>query len=143
MRLPQQHGQRHPREAGAVLELAMVAPLLVAFILGTLEGARALHVKQVLSDACRGAGRLAVQPNVSFEEVTGCAENILTYNSIPSGTVTVAVNETNVSDFSSAQEGDAIRVTVTVPASSVGYIMPVFLPADSLLSSTIVMRRQQ
>lgn len=142
MRLPQRNRQRR-RAGAAVVELALVVPLVIAIIFGTLEASRAIHVKQVLSDVCRASGRLAVQPKVSIAEVTSCAQKIMTYNSLPAGTVTVAVNGTTVSDLSSAKEGDDIRVTVTVPASSVGYIMPVILPADMLLKSNIVMRRQK
>lgn len=143
MRLLQRYDHGSPRGGGAVMELALVAPLLVGLIFGTLEVSRALHVKQILSDTVRGAGRLAIQPETDIAEVNACAQKILKYNNIHPGTVTVTVNGQKVTNLSTAKEGDEIGVTVALKASSVSYVLPHFLPADSLLRSTIVLRRQK
>lgn len=143
MRFFQRSDQGRPRVGGATVELAFVAPMLVTLILGTIEMSRALHVKQIMSDACRGAGRLAIQPNKTVAEVQACAQKILEYNGIKPEAVTVTINGKTTTDLSAAREGDEIGVTVTLKASSVGFVMPYFLPADAQLTSTIVMRRQK
>ena len=57
---------RRRREGQALVELALVVPVLLLLIVGLAEFARAWNTKQVLTDAAREALRNSVVSNPSF-----------------------------------------------------------------------------
>jgi len=58
----------HPRDRGAsAVEFALLAPLLIALLLGVLAFGHAFHVESVLSNAARDAVRIVSLSNVSNE----------------------------------------------------------------------------
>lgn len=52
----------------ALVEFALVAPLLLILVIGCVEFARAWNVRQVLSNAARDAARLASLPSPSIDQ---------------------------------------------------------------------------
>lgn len=132
------------RRCGAALvEFALVIPVLVTLILGAMEFSRAIMVKEVLQDAVRKACRLSIQPGKANAAITTEVNNILSDNKIASGnaTLTIMVNGV-VADASTAVRGDQVSVKVSVPVAQVSWTPPLFLTGTTLESETLVMIRQ-
>jgi Flp pilus assembly protein TadG len=136
--------KRAPRKGLAVVELAIIAPVLVFLTIGMIEIARGLMVKEVLSNAARKGCRTAILPAGTTNSVATDVNQVLTDSSIDSNyaTVTVMVNG-KVADASTAKQHDQISVKVSIPVSRVAWITPLFLPASDIESDTMVMMRQR
>jgi len=65
---PVRRGLHRDRSGQALVELALVVPLLLALILGVVELSRAWNVHQVLTNTAREALRSAVVDNPSFTQ---------------------------------------------------------------------------
>jgi Flp pilus assembly protein TadG len=142
--MPALHAPREPRRGAAVVEFAMIAPLLVFVILGIFEISRGFIVKQTLSDAARKACRTGILPGTSTTTIQNEVNEILTDNGLtPSdATITVAVNGSSTTDASSAQQGDKISVKVAIPVAKTFWLTTLFLPSANVESEAIVMMRQ-
>jgi Flp pilus assembly protein TadG len=135
-------GQRE-RSGLAVVEFAIIAPILVFLVIGVLETARGLMVREVLSDAARRACRTGILPGTDNAAITNDVNSILADNNIKStdATITIQVNG-NDADARTAVVRDRISVRVTIPVSRIAWITPLFLPGSSIESETVVMMRQ-
>jgi Flp pilus assembly protein TadG len=131
------------RKGTAVVEFAVIAPILVFLSLGMIELSRGLTVRQVLSDAARTACRKAILPGASDAPVKQSAKDILDDYGISSvnATITVKVN-TSTADCSTASRYDKITVQVSVPASKVSWIGSFFLSKQANIAETVVMMKQ-
>jgi len=58
-------------EGQAIVEFALVMPLLLLLIIGVVEFGRAWNIKQVITDAAREGARIAViyEPTMTFDSV--------------------------------------------------------------------------
>ena len=68
------------RRGAAVVEFAVIAPFLVAIMLGMFEVTRALQVKNYLTDAARSGCRIAIQPGSTTQSVTDNINTVLANN---------------------------------------------------------------
>ncbi len=66
------------RTGAAVVEFAVVAPLLFMLTLGLMEVSRMVMVKQLLINASREGARLAVLPGATSDEVLALVSHELT-----------------------------------------------------------------
>jgi len=137
-------GPRAPQRRGAAaVELAVVLSfVLIPAAYGMIELSRAIQVKDQLTDATRSGCRLAIQPGASNSTVTANINAALTAQGFnpANATVTILVNGQAV-DVSTAQPGDQISVKVSLPAATVGYVLPLFMSSNSVDSETLVMMR--
>jgi Flp pilus assembly protein TadG len=126
-----------------LLEFAFVVPILIAMAVGALEVARAITVRQVLSDAVRKGCRTAVLPSGTNAAITQDVNNVLTLNNInaSAATPTILVNGQSV-DASTAKQNDQISVKVSIPFSAISWTSPIFLKNSNVESVTLVMLRQ-
>jgi Flp pilus assembly protein TadG len=133
----------HARAGIAALEMALIAPVLVFVTLGMLEMARAMMVKETLTDAARKGCRTAILANGTNSAVTADINTVLTNNSIPTAdiTITILVNGA-VADVSTATAGSKISVKVAVPIADVAWITPLFMPGN-IESENLVMMSQK
>lgn len=133
------------RSGTAVVEFAIIAPVVVFLFMGMVELTRAVQVKHVLNDCVRSGARMAIQPGYTSAQVTQNAKDILEDNGLPAkdAVVTILVNDKTTSEVMEAVPGDKISVQITIPASQVGWISSTFLSANALHSETIVMMRQR
>jgi hypothetical protein len=65
---PVRHGQHRDRSGQALVEFALVIPLLLALIIGVVELSRAWNVHQVLTNTAREALRSAVVDNPAYTQ---------------------------------------------------------------------------
>src|SRR5206468_2029837 len=61
---------RRKRGAAAAVEFALVAPVLLLFVLGIIEFGRLMMVEQILTNAAREGARRAVMANATQSDVS-------------------------------------------------------------------------
>jgi Flp pilus assembly protein TadG len=115
--------RRGGRSGAALVEMAVVFPLLVAMILGMVEMARLGMVAQLLSTAAREGCRVAVIQGKTQADVQARVNAVLAGSKINVGTVTPTP-----SNWATASTGTAVTVSLSVPYSQVTWLpVPKFL----------------
>jgi Flp pilus assembly protein TadG len=129
---------RMPKRRGAaVVEFAIVAPLLFAFIFGIIEFGRMLMVQQVITSAAREGARQAILPGGTNATATARMAQLLNSAGISGYAVS-----TTPSDVASADADDPVSVTVTVPYANVSWVTT-WLPLQGrVMSASCVMRKE-
>jgi Flp pilus assembly protein TadG len=132
------------RPAAAVVEFAVIAPIMILVLVGAVEVARAIQVKVALSDAVRDGCRLAAEPRSDNSAVQKRVSGVLSESGIDPAEATVAVKINNVAgDVKTAKEGDRISVSVMIPLKTIGWVGPMIFPADAKQTETLSMMRQR
>ncbi len=132
----------------ALVEFALVVPLLLLLLVGIFEFARAWNVYQVETDAAREAARkLVVTPTAASVLTTDSIDAIVNTafqraGVVPTGVTWSADNcvHTNICS-PQGEAGDNTTVTVTYPYSFVVLTKLMGLPAVTL-KTTFVMRNE-
>jgi Flp pilus assembly protein TadG len=98
---------RGSTEGGAAVELAMIAPVLLLLVLGTIELARIVGLRSELHDAATSAARAAVARGLSAtSELRAVAEERLRLGP------TSGIQTFSVAIDSPAEGVDRVRVTI-------------------------------
>src|SRR5262245_10102372 len=153
--------QARARRAGAaVIEFAVVVPVLLLFLLGIVEYGRMLMVAQMTTSGSREGARYAVQADAIPSGVDQYVRTSLTQTVVPSAGITAVAVEYQVSssdpaytadnqgwvtatNLSALPSGTAVRVRVEVSYAAVSWLPTgVFLPSGTKLSGTTVMRKE-
>jgi Flp pilus assembly protein TadG len=131
-------GHRPARWGGAVVEFAVVVPLLLMFILGTIEVGRFMMVQEIVVNAAREGARRGVIIGATDNDVQTIIDNYLSSSTISGHTRSVTPG------LATAKSGDLITVRVSVPYQNISW-----LPAGATrwLNSrnavgTVVMRKE-
>ena len=117
--------RRPSRRGTAVVEFALVAPVLCLVVLGIMEFGRAMMVGEMLNNAARSGCRAGTLVGMTNTNVTSTVNQCLA--TLTNCTTTIQVNGA-AADVSSGGRGDTVSVTITVPYSSVSW-----LPTSSFL----------
>jgi Flp pilus assembly protein TadG len=128
------------RRGATTVELAVVAPVVFAIVLGIFELGRGLMVIHLLNNAAQVGCRAGIVEGQSTANIKTVVVNTLTSTGVKGDTVTVQVNDGST-DASSAVAGDEITVKVTVPVSSVSWL-PATLFLSGSLQGQYTMRRE-
>ena len=142
-----------PARRGAVaVEFAIVAPILVACVVGLVELGRAFEMQNLLEVAAREGARFAsmdregmLAPNESAtDKLIEDVKNFLATNEVPKDMVEVAVKdyENPENDFDLDDPNNDLKlfeVSVSVPWSEVS-LTPVPSASDYSLSAKVVFR---
>ena len=130
------------RRGAALVEFAIVTPVLLVLVLGMIEIGRAVMVTEVLTYAARMGARTGAISSGSTAGATTAANAVLTDSGINGATVTVFVNGSSVTDASAGKSGDQIAVSVTIPYANVTWLSnPDYLEGKTL-SGRVVMRKE-
>lgn len=122
------------RRGAALVEFAMVAPIFLLFVVGSIELGRALVVQEALTNASREGARVGTLDGASTSDVTSAVNSYLTAVSI-SGAATAV----SPSDPGTAAAGTEVTVSVSVPYASVSWVpSPWFLKDATLVASTVM-----
>lgn len=125
------------RRGAAVVEFAIVAPVLLLLVLGMIEYGRLVMVQQVITNATREGARQAVLDGATTASVTTVVNDFLAGSRVSGAVVAVTPNPPSTAAF-----GDPVTVSVQVPFSQVSWLpTPMFL-GNTTLSATTVMRRE-
>jgi len=135
--LPSGWRRNKRRKGAAVVEFAVVAPVLILLLLGMIECGRMIMVQQALTTAVREGARTAIVEGASASSAIDAAESFLAGAGITGGKITVTPSNT-----ATAAHGQPITVAVVVPFAKVSWLPhPLFL-GNAELSSTATMRRE-
>lgn len=132
---------RRRRRGAAIVEFAIIAPILFVLVMGSIEFGRAAMAKDLLANAARAGARTGALPNKSNADIKTQATTSLSDSGISGGTIAVAVNG-GATDASAALQGDIIQVTVSVPYKSVSWLPSPWFLGNTTLSETVFMRRE-
>jgi Flp pilus assembly protein TadG len=124
------------RRGTAAVEFAVVAPVFFLFSLGIIEIGRAMMVQTVLTNAAQEGARAGALNGAQNSDVTSAVNTYLANAGISGASSTPTP-----SPPSSANPGQDIRVTVTIPYSSVSWLpTPSYLGSATLSATAIVQR---
>jgi Flp pilus assembly protein TadG len=152
VRLPARGPARRP--AAAVIEFAVVVPVLLMFVLGIIEYGRMLMVAQVTTNGSREGARYAVQADTTPNGVDTYVRNYLKSASIPDAAISTVAIEYQLADgswatasgttsLSTLSQGTSVRVRVEIDFTKVSWLpSTVFVPSGTLLKGTTVMRKE-
>lgn len=125
--------RRFSRRAAAVVEMAVVAPLLVTILFGIIEYGWVFTIRQALTNAAREGARVAALPGSTDAEVQTRVNGYLA----PLGVTTHTIELTR------ATEENPIEVVhVFVPYADVTLIGEFFGSTNFNLGSTCSMRKE-
>ncbi|MEX0613602.1 MAG: TadE/TadG family type IV pilus assembly protein [Pirellulales bacterium] len=124
------------RTGAAVVEFAVVAPVLILLLLGMIECGRMIMVQQSLTTAVREGARIATIEGNSAATSIDAVQSFLAGTGIKGAKVAVAPINTTVA------HGQAITVSVSVPFREVSWLPNPFFFANKTLSSAATMRRE-
>jgi Flp pilus assembly protein TadG len=133
-------GKAH-RRGNAVLEAALVIPILLSLAFGTVEFGYFFYVKNQLQGAAREGVRAAIAPSATNADVTSAISTAMTAYGLQSSGYTVTTSPSNVS---TATEGTAITVTIQCNWGTVGAgVRPMSLiSASKSVKGVAVMRKE-
>jgi Flp pilus assembly protein TadG len=137
--VPVVHRSRSTARRGiAVVEFAIILPLLLLLLVGVWEIGRMLEAHQILSNAAREGGRQASTGFRSSSEVEKAVREYLTNAGLPTENVKVAIEVKGnaKADAASAAQLEELAVTVTMPVKDVvWYTLELFTPMDGMLQA--------
>ena len=129
------------RRAAAVVELALLLPVLSILLLGVLEISQALRVAEIQTEAARNGCASASYPGQMNSNVYAEVQTVLTNSGLPSkyATVKILINDVE-GNLDNAKRNDKITVIVAMPWSSVNYSKTnCFFFGDSMLTESTTM----
>ena len=144
---------RRMRSAIAVVELALIAPILVLIALGMFELSRGVMVKQILTGAARKGCRTGIIHQYGNSDIINDATNVMRDNGFDStlfnpptlGAVNITVTDpfgNLLSDALDAPPGTTVSVQVVIPTTSVNWVTSFYLPSNMVESDIVVMMKQ-
>ena len=144
------------RHGLAMIEFAMVLPIMIMVVLGVIEFARAFEVSTILETAAREGARLGMLSNIDTEDLTANqrviqdVKRFVAATGVPADDLEVTITGWEVNDIANGTSGDAsdvnleeasrttyFQVEVTVPYESVAYTSPIFLGGATLRGNLI------
>jgi len=128
-------GATSNREGAAVVEFAIVAPMLFLLVFGMIDIGRAIMVQNLITNAARDGARTAVLDGATAGSVEQQVQAYLASSSVPGTTVTVTPNP--LPDIN-----DPVSVRVQVPFSAVSWLPSSWFLSNTNLEATVVMRRE-
>ena len=127
--------RRFVRRGSAVVEAAVVAPLLITAMLGMIETGYAFMIKQTVSLAAREGARVGAMPGATMSDVTNAVNAAMDAPNLSGFTTT-----SNISTLTPADRD--VSVTVTIPFDRVSFTGQLLGGGSFNISSTTVMRRE-
>ena len=120
--------------------MALVLPVFVTLLLGTIEFGRAIMVGQLVTNAAREGARLAVLDGTTNTDVTSAVKTFLSgAANVAQTDITVTITISNAAaggQLSAAETRDLVTVGVSVPFSKVSFLPPSFLTNVNLTSQS-------
>ena len=129
-----------PRRRGAALvEMALVSPLLIMMLLGIIEFGRALAVGQFAAAAVRDATRYATYDDVTNGAVIDLVRNHISVSTGISPedvlvTITITKSDGGSGSLSNAETNDLVTVRAEIPFNNVGYISGNYMKNQNIVS---------
>jgi Flp pilus assembly protein TadG len=123
------------RRAAVTVEFALVCPIFLLIVLGTIEYSRINIIRHSVDNAAYEAARLGIVPGATVDEVTAKAQQLLAIVRIQSSTITVTPNPLN-------DDSDEVTVTIDVPVANNSWLIPQF-GAGLVIRGTSTLRTER
>lgn len=111
---------RPNRSGAALVEFAIVAPVLLLILFASIEFIRLSMIRNLVQDAAYFAARDAMVPGATEAEAEASANQILGYMNTQGATITIN-NGAGLTD-----DSDSVTVTITVPIAENSFLVPQF-----------------
>ena len=137
-------GLGNQRRGAAIVEMAVVTPVLFILIFGMIEFGRLVMVAQILTNGTREAARYCAVEGETDAEVQQWAKDYLTKSGIPLAaiqTVTVSDDNDAALNYTTLETGDRVKVKVTLETKKCTWLS-FLLPATHKIAASSVMRRE-
>jgi len=136
--------QRQRQRGNAVLDMALVLPILLALAFGTVEFGYYFYVKHNVQAAAREGARAAIVPSAVAGDVTTAVQNVMTAAGLGSSGYTTSVTDVNGNaiNLSTATAGTAIKVTVQCTWGNVGVRPLGVISSTKIVTGNTVMRKE-
>lgn len=154
-RRPRPDLARVPRRGSAIVEFAVVAPVLLSLVMGIVEMGRVVMLAQVATNASREGARYAVQGSANTTTIDTYLRTYLSSAGLrntasgSNGSVTVTVETlssgswTATTDPSTASTGTQVRVTVQIDYTKESWLpTQYFVGNNASVQGATVMRRE-
>lgn len=134
---------RRIRWGGAILEFALILPILISLPLGMLEIGRGFMAANALTTAAREGARSGIVPNGDNAKVQAAVDGALANQGISTShlATTIKVNGA-VGDVATATSGSTITVSVSVPYNDVSWVGVGHYLGGTTLTAYAAMRRE-
>lgn len=126
------------RPGTAVLEFAVVAPVLFMLAFGIIEFGRMVMVHQLLEGAVREGARLAILDGTTAADVEQVVRAYLTATSVNAQEAEITVTP----DPAAATRGTAMMVRTTIAFEKVSWLPAPFFLQGATLKATATMRHE-
>jgi Flp pilus assembly protein TadG len=127
------------RRGTAVVEMAVVLPLLLILTLGTIEYGWMLLCLQEMTGVCEQAGRTAATPTATNAIVNTQIASLMAHWNLQSSGYTTTFSP---SDVSTAATGNQVSVTISIPYNNIEITYFTLLPLPATISSSTVEIKQ-
>jgi Flp pilus assembly protein TadG len=133
----------HQRMAAALVEFAVVSPIMFMLILAIFEFGRTFMVMELLTEGARVGCRQAIIEGTSSQQIRDTVTNYLTGLGINGDTVGVIVSDgvANTVEAATQPAYTEMTVKVTVPVTSISWVPNPFFTSGTL-SGQFTMRRE-
>jgi Flp pilus assembly protein TadG len=127
------------RRGNAVLEAALVLPILLYLAFGTVEFGYFFYVKNNVQGAAREGVRAGIPPGATNTDVTNAISSQMTAAGLQSSGYTVTTTPSNVSGLS---PGATVTVNVQCTWGTVGLRPLQLISASKVVKGQAVMRKE-
>lgn len=125
------------RRGAAVVEFAVVAPLMIMMTVGMMEVGRLVMVKQIMVNASREGARQSVLPGSTNASVASYVTQQLQGSSINGATVTITP-----SNLSAAKAGTSVTVSIAVSSKSISWLPKPMFSLNETIEAATTMRKE-
>jgi len=123
------------RRGIAAVEFAVILPVLVLVVIGSIEACTMVFLKESLTVAAYEGSRVSLLPAATEAEVIARCQEVLTERNVQGGSVQV-----NPSAIAATPTGDPIQVLVSAPCEPNGVVPVWFYGGTTMSGSSTVMK---
>lgn len=127
--------RRHMRRGAAVVETAVVAPILILGMLGMMEVGWAFMLRQTVTLAAREGARAGALPGAEMTDIQTRVDNAMGAANLEGYTTSSNINDLSATDLE-------VSVTVSIPLDRATFTGAMLGGGSFDISSTATMRRE-
>jgi Flp pilus assembly protein TadG len=118
MKSENKNGKRvRNRKGAAVVEFAVCLPVILLIVLGSIEAASMMFLRQALVQSAYEGAKVAIRNNGNNADANAAIQAVAAGRRINQLTVTF-----EPADVSTVAQGDTVRVTITAPGDTNSFI---------------------
>jgi Flp pilus assembly protein TadG len=133
------------RPGNAIIEAALVLPVLLALAFGTIEFGHFFFCKHTFQGAARDGARVAILSSSTNTSVTTAVANTMTAAGFTAGQYTVAITNTSnvaIADIRTITTGNPIKVSVTATWGTIGIRPMNMISASKQVTGFMIMVKE-